>query len=154
MVHIANSSQQITHAALAPSSVHSRVTGFQMFVPAGVGSRSLGVTSQLGQNLRLLRIDLWISNVTVDTLIGGSIIIRKGNTKPKLAENIIDTWEPIMQHDKSPNVINWFGTRNDHLYWTMNKLYTGEGIRFACMLINSSVLQSWWSYMTFQISEG
>ncbi len=154
MVHIVNSSQQITHAVLSPQSIHSRSVGFEVIVPAGLGETGIGFTPPLADSLRLLGVDLWMFDFDPGVLIGGFISIRHGNTEPTIDTEISVNWDMVMQFSGIKPMMRWVDSQSSHFHWNMNQLWTGPGQRFACEINNFSATDSWSAWVFFEISEG
>ena len=153
MAHIVNSSQQITHAVLAPQSIHSRVTGFWTGALPVIGDTGQESTFPLAANLRLLSVDLKFKADIIGTQCSAFWFLTTGTKKPNSADEVLNSWEPIIPSSSGIKpFFRWDGDEA-HFYWKMNRFYTGAGRRFGLWFNNITAVR-WWVQATFEISEG
>ena len=154
MAKIVNTSQQITHAVLAPASVHSRWINLQMIVAAGSGNSDFAFTPTLADVFRLLEVRLTVFPQTALAISGLFIHINSGSGKNPTEENVAVAWDKVIQHAgvSTPRFV-WRGMQ-DTISWEMNRLYAGEGRRLGCVIENFSSLVGADVWCGFRISEG
>ena len=154
MVHIVNSSQQITHAVLAPQSIHSRVIHVTTFVAAGFGNTGVVATPVVADGVRLLSLRLLILPGDLTSSVSIIIFLSTGTGKIITQALVATGWDKIMQSvgGQAP-AIRYDGGQQDIL-WEMNVLYSGSGRRFGLALQNLSSTVGMTVWASFQISEG
>ena len=153
MVHIVNSSQQITHAVLAPAGIHSRVVMMAFDVAGGLGSSQFNVTAVVGQQLRLFQVQLWLISKTSGTPVDTTFKISTATTPPASEVDVSRNWESVIDMDfvGKPFMVG-FGELL-HFKWDMNRIYMGGPRRFGLVVSNLSVPQIR-ALIAFTISEG
>ncbi len=154
MVHIVNSSQQITHAALAPASIHSRWINLQLLVAAGVLNKDTAFTPTLGNTFRLLEMQLTVFPSVIDAIAPLFIHLRTGSSRTPTQEDVAVNWDDIIQHAGVSTPRFLFAGQQITLKWPMNRLYTGEGRRLGCVIENISSTVGARVWVGFRISEG
>ena len=152
MVHIVNSSQQITHAVLAPASTHSRVVSCGVFLGPGPAD-GFAFTFPLGQVVRLLEINVWLGTKPLEPLQVSDFGLFRLRTVPKSFANIVKE-ENIMVPNAVPPRLFWTNVGSiGHFRWLMNVLYEGSGQRFGVSLIGNPAT-NFFVQVSFKISEG
>ncbi len=154
MVHIANTSQQITHQVLFPTGIHSRWINLQLMVAAGVGNSDIEFTSPLPDTFRLLEMKLTVFPQTAGALVGLFIHLNTGTTKTPTEEDVAVRWDKIIDHGLEPTPRFIFRGTQITLRWEMNKLYTGQSRRLGCVVENFGSLVGADVWVGFRISEG
>ena len=154
MVHIVNSSQQITHAVLAPQGFHSRVVNLATFVAAGFGQLGFEVTSPLGDTIRLLQVRLFIMPGVVDGFADVIFHLSTGTGKIADFTTLANIWDKVITNTGTNEpAIRYKGVQRDFV-WDMNRLYLGNGRRFGFGIQNISTTIGITAWASFQISEG
>lgn len=154
MAKVVNTNQQLTHAALSPMSVHSRVLTLSTFVAAGFGNTGFIATPVVADGVRLLSIRLLVMPGTVGALTSIIIYLSTGTGKNVSQPLIATQWEKIMQSSGGSEPAFRFSGAKQELTWNMNKLYSGSGRRFGLALLNLSAGVGADVLVSFQISEG
>lgn len=154
MPTIVNKSQHILAGVKYPASIYSRVAGALAVVKAPAVT-AFGYTSSLGVNVRLKKVRAWFLPVWTG---GGDWVdfwIRYGTGVPA-SYAALSNWSDLLP-------INWLGSgpvgyrelgTGRVFEWTMDRLFTADGIRFGIQLTTAGVITYEEMYVTFEISEG
>ncbi len=152
MVHIVNSSQQITHAALAPAGIHSRIVSCGAFLTM-VGAGNWGVTDPVAQDLTLLGITVWFSAREEAELQSIIFDIVTSEVEPKTLVQVQSFEKLVPINTRAGFPFHESFGRQREFHWDMNRRFVGSGRRFAVWGQTSAtaggILEA-----SFQISEG
>ncbi len=154
MAKVINTSQQLTHAALAPQSIHSRVIHVTTFVTGGFGNTGVVATPVVADGVRLLSLRLLILPGNLTSSVAIIIFLSTGTGKIITQALVATGWDKIMQSvGGSAPAIRYDGGQQE-IIWHMNVLYSGSGRRFGLALQNLSASVGATVWASFQISEG
>ena len=149
-----NEGQPLRRAVLAPGGAYSRVFGLACKANAGIGNDDFAYSPPVGNRFWLRWMSLWFGGGNASTC-AGTIYISSGLGVPANGEVVALRWEMVIPF--------WSGTtkpaimlqgREGYLWWPMNRLYRGEGLRFGLAIENGSATRPWWVNAWFEISEG
>lgn len=154
MPHLANKSQQITHQALFPTGVHSRVVNLFLQFSAGTGNSDFTLSPVLGNNITLLQVNL-LMMPSVLTDIGGAFIHIKTGVGDNVSENdFINNWDEIIPSIGAGKPAFVFIGTQQLMTFNMRKLYMGDNRRFGVVVENLSDTVQMRFWVTFQFTEG
>lgn len=154
MAKLLSRQQRIQVGVKNPGSELSRVFGLACKAAPGVGNNDSAYSPALGQRFWLKFMSLWFGGDDPATYCGGTIYISVGTGIPT-GEVIATQWEIIIPF--------WAGTTKPaimmlgpscYLWWQMNRLYTGQALRFGMTIENGIATTPWWVNAWFEISEG
>jgi hypothetical protein len=154
MAKLVTNQQSLTTGVQFPQGRYSRTVSIEMVVPAVVGGEVFNFTPPLGSNLWLHSVDFYAFGVDAGLGLGGFIGITKGSTIPKTVFEVLVLWEQIVQYNGLKPYIYWWGIEKGHLHWDMNKLYTGDSVRFGCAITTFFSTHQWYAHVNFHFSEG
>lgn len=146
--------QPITTGVQFPKSVYSRVVNLELHIPAGIGNGDFAFTPALGNNIWLLRVDVWFLRNDTGGQIGGFVYIGAGSAVPAHGGVIAMRWDLIVPNYSGAKPGLWWQGVDGHVGWDMRKLYTGEARRFGVSIENFSATLNWVALVSFVISEG
>jgi len=137
-----------------PASVYSRVVSVSLLLPAD-GNQYYNYTNQLGQDIRLLKVQVWhlpkainIANVSAFSITAGS---GPQPTGPDIAnwENVLPLIDPNRQG--APWVLY---DGQDYKEWELCKIFSGEARRFAVAGYRGVGMGTDALWVSFTVSEG
>lgn len=154
MAKIVSKDQRIVTGVTNPGSVYSRVVGFAFPLAAPGPNDSFRVTTILAQTLWLLRVQLWFTSETPGTSILFNWRVVTCTTVPTVAEAVAVDLEPVIPFECAGKPFGfWYGDAV-HFDFSMKRLYTGAGRRFAVWAQNNDAAENLWVQAAFEISEG
>jgi len=154
MAKLINRNQRVLTGVKNPESGYSRVFGLACKAAAGVGVDDLAYSPPVGSPFWLRRLSLWFGSEDPTANTGGTVYIAAGTGIPT-AENLVQRWDLVVPF--------WAGTTKPALMvrgaqgfltWPMNRLYTGEALRFGMVIENGYAVGTFWVNTWFEISEG
>ena len=154
MAKLVSTNQRIITGVTNPTAGYSRAFGLACKANAGIGVDDFAYSPPMGVPFRLLFMSLWYGGSDLTNQCGGTIYITFGTGVPT-HEIVATTWEIIVPF--------WAGTTKPaimvqgleaYLYWPMNRLFTGEALRFGLAIENFSDTRPFWVNVWFEISEG
>lgn len=131
MPKLINRDRRIITGVRSPASIYSRVVSCRTKV-VGAGVPSFGYTMPVGQQVRLLNVQLFIE--PIDYAAGVYMLVRvlTGTNQPSDTAAILN-WEnvlPVLEEpDIDSDILVHFARQ--HMSWDMNILYKGVGRRFG-----------------------
>lgn len=144
----------VTPSALRPASYESRVFGLACKTIAGIGADDFAYSPPVGVPVRLLFVGIWYGGADLVNCCGGTINISFGTGVPD-RETVATRWDKVVPF--------WAGTTKPsimvqgqagYLHMPMNRLFTGEALRFGLAIENFSAARVFWVNVWFEISEG
>lgn len=146
--------QQAEFAKLHPMPAYSRIVNLEVEVPAGVGGEGWNYTEALGQDLRILRVDLHLMSRSADALIGGFIYITQGFGKPANSGVVATEWTPVIKNKGIKPGLYWCGIGSQSYSWSMRLFLEGQPRRLGLLIENFSATEQWHAWASFEIAEG
>lgn len=147
-------SQQLEMARKHPKPVYSRVVSVACNV-IGDGVWRYVTTPPMGQNLWLLKIDVWRWPRSPDISKGTEFRFFGGSEEPGSVE-ALERWEeilPVLLDGKTRHLWRAFDGTN-HLQWTMMRFFEGRTRRLALMHMRQVGFGNDAIYVSYEISEG
>lgn len=154
MAEIISADQRIVTGVTYPVSVYSRVIGFAFPVAAPGPKSGFMVTLPLAQTIWLLRVQLWFTTETPGTGILFNWRVATCTIAPTVADAVAVDLEPVIPFECAGKPFGfWYGDAVDFDF-SMRRLYTGAGRRFAVWAQNNDAAENLWVQAAFTISEG
>lgn len=154
MAKVISTSQQLTHAALAPMSIHSRVINLDVEVPAGVGFEGWALSDVVAENMRILGMDLMIMSRSLVNIIGGFIYVQVGSGLLTVGNPSQNNYEHLINNKGMKPGLFYLGFGNQNYHWSMNRRFAGQPWRINFFVENFSAVEDWHIWASLQISEG
>lgn len=154
MAKLVSKNQRLVTGVMNPGSSYSRTVTCIAYIKGTPDAR--GFTPPLGQVVRLLGVDIW-TTPDYSAVAGAAFSFRilYGTGEPPTAAAILE-WEniiPVYWPDGTPR--EWHQHQmNEHMHWSMDRLFKGQGQRFGVWLEVSGVIPILEFFASFQISEG
>ena len=153
MSKILTANQRILTGVTHPESGYSRVTGFWTGVLPAIGDEGWEATNVVGERVWLLEVQLRFWGDAIGVQCSGFWLLLAGTAMPKTVGELFGSWERIIPcSSKIKPYYQWDG-ESVQFTWSMRRLYTGAGRRFALWIQNKAATR-WWAQATFTISEG
>lgn len=154
MAEIVGGDQFSTLGVQSPKSVYSRVFGLAAKAAAGAGNSDSAYSPAVGNHFWLRFVGIWFGCSDLVNPVGGTIYLTFGSGVPT-ETIIVNDWEIVIPF--------WAGTtkpaimvygHGQYLSFPMNRLFTGESLRFGLCVENASADRPFWVNTWFEISEG
>lgn len=153
-MQVVNRSQRVVTSGFNPKSEYSRVVGFCFNVHAGVGNEGMGWTKPLGNDLWLLRAQIWIRSPDPAVSIGVGWKLVTSTEAPISTAAARDEMEPVVDIYTLNVRYAMFSVTDSYFDFSMKKRYKGVGRRFVMWANNASDVNDLHIQTAFEISEG
>lgn len=154
VVVVANRSQQVVTAGINPRAVYSRTVNLYLYIAAGLGIDDWQITPPLGNSLWLQEVSLTCMPNSVVNKGQAFIYINAGSGKNVSRDDVLNMWRPVIPNYGSAKPGFQFYGLQQRFVWPMNKRYTGEALRFGCVVASLSATVAMRFWISFTFSEG
>ncbi len=153
MAKLLSRQQRIQVGVKNPVSVYSRVVSCGTKV-VGAGVSSFGYTHPVGQDVRLLKVQLFIEPVAYAAGLFLLVRVLTGFGQPDTAAAILN-WENVLPMLQEPNIDTDIMVHSGrrHMSWDMSVLHTGVGRRFG-IWTRGMIGMTGPAFASFEVTEG
>jgi hypothetical protein len=121
--------------------------------PAGGGVATLKLSRPLGSKIWIHSVSLFCCCGDIAAVVGGFIYICRGGSQAATANQIVETWETLIENNGGlKKGLYWVGN-SVQWYWSLERLFEGDMNRIAVVVDAFAAAPSWVAHVGVELSE-